>query len=373
MRRIGVYIHEHPQWTDFTWSVDEVNKALIDVAHWQGRLIGRMEGLGFTLQSEALLQTLTLEVIKTSEIEGDVLDREQVRSSIARKLGMDIAGLVPSDRHTDGIVEMMLDATQHYRKSLTQERLFGWHSALFPSGRSGMHRIVVGKWRDNLPDDPMQVVSGAMGKEKVHFEAPASARVPKEMKRFLKWFNETSPEHPILKAAIAHLWLVTIHPFDDGNGRIARAVADMQLTRADGIPRRFYSMSAQIRVMRKSYYAVLERTQKGNSDITEWLMWFMSCLKRALNAADDTLSGVLFKSRFWDFLKGKTLNERQQKVVGLLLDGFDGKLTTSKWAKLTRCSQDTALRDVHDLMRQGVLEKEEGGGRSTGYRLTSVS
>ena len=331
--------------------------------------MGRMERLGFALQSEATLQTLTLDVLKSSEIEGELLDAEQVRSSIARRLGIDIAGMVTADRHVEGVVEMMLDATQHFDQPLTEERLFGWHAALFPTGRSGMHKIVVGAWRDNLPHDPMQIVSGPMGKETVHYEAPAAELLPDEMKKFLQWFNETSTTDIVLKAAIAHFWFVTIHPFDDGNGRIARAVADMQLARADGTAQRFYSMSAQIRKERNAYYGILEKTQRGNLDITEWLEWFLECLSRALNAPEEILSLIFKKASFWKEHEKTIFNQRQVLLLNKLLDKFEGKLTTSKWAKIAKCSHDTALRDINDLIEKKVLIKEEGGGRSSSYIL----
>lgn len=329
-----------------------------------------MEGLGFQLQSEASLKTLTLDVLKSSEIEGELLDAEQVRSSIARRLGIDIAGLVPADRYVEGIVEMMLDATQQYQQLLSEDRLFGWHAALFPTGWSGMHKIVVGAWRDNKKEDPMQVVSGPTGKEKVHYEAPAADVLGTEMNQFINWFNEDNSMDAVIKAAIAHLWFVTIHPFDDGNGRIARAIADMQLARADGTSHRFYSMSAQIRKERKEYYNILEITQKGSLDITRWLAWFLQCLDRAIAATDETLGGVLKKARFWEKHAATTLNERQRIMLNKLLDGFEGKLNTSKWAKITKTSQDTALRDIQDLIEKQILVKEMSGGRNTSYLLT---
>jgi Fic family protein len=332
--------------------------------------MGRMEGLGFKLQAEASLQTLTLDVLKSSEIEGELFDAEQVRSSIARRLGMEVDGLVRADRHVEGFVEMMLDATQHFHKNLSDERLFGWHAALFPTGRAGMQKIVVGAWRDNTKDDPMQVISGAMGKEKVHFEAPEADRLPGEMNQFMHWFNEDSKMDDVIKAAIAHFWFITIHPFDDGNGRIARAIADMQLSRADESSQRFYSMSAQIRKERKDYYNILEATQKGSLDITQWLSWFLHCLHRAINATDETLAVVLFKARFWEKHVHLALNDRQRFMLNKLLDGFDGKLNTSKWAKLTKSSSDTALRDIQDLISKQILKKEPGGSRSTSYAIT---
>lgn len=368
-----MYIYQQKDWPNFTWNKDKLFQILSEISHRQGRIIGRMEGLGFSLKDEAVLQTMTLEILKSNEIEGEFLDADQVRSSIARRLGMDIAGLVPSDRNVEGVVEMMMDATQNFKAPLTKDRLFGWHAALFPTGRSGMLKIVAGAWRKNTPEDPMQVVSGAMGKQKVHFQAPEAKKLPKEMKKFLDWFNTNKELNVFIKAAVAHLWFVTLHPFEDGNGRIARTIADMQLTRADKIPQRFYSMSAQIRLERKQYYDILERTQKHSLDITEWLEWFLACLDRALIAAEEELSGVINKARYWDWLNTKSLNERQKKMINKLLEVFDGKLTTSKWAKIAKCSQDTALRDIQNLMDQGILEKELGGGRSTNYRLKNLN
>jgi Fic family protein len=364
-----MYIYQQSNWPKFDWDHDRLIKPLVDVSHRQGRLLGRMEGLGFGLQAEATLQAMTVEVIKSNEIEGQILDANQVRSSIARRLGMDIAGLVPSDRHVDGLVEMILDATRNFREPLSADRLYGWQSVLFPSGRSGIQKIVIGSWRKNKPDDPMQVVSGAMGKERVHFQAPASEVLDHEMSQFISWFNSSNDLHPILKAAIAHLWFVTIHPFDDGNGRIARTIADMQLTRADATPQRFYSMSAQIRIERNAYYTILEKTQKGSIDITDWLEWFLGCLDRALMAAETITGSVIEKARYWEYLSTKNLNDRQRLMMNRLLDGFVGKLNSSKWAKITKCSQDTALRDIQDLINQNVLVKEQSGGRSTTYTL----
>lgn len=378
MRRLAVifnakdavmkYIHQHKDWPKFTWNNEKLSELLISIRHREGRLFGRMEGLGFGLRSEAVLQTLTLDVIKSNEIEGEHLNPEQVRSSIARRLGMDIAGLVPSDRNVEGVVEMMLDATQNFETKLTKSRLFDWHASLFPTGRSGMHKITIGKWRKG-DKGPMQVVSGAMGKEKVHFEAPEADLLEKEMAKFITWFNGKDKTDPVLKAAIAHLWFVTIHPFDDGNGRIARAIADMQLARADENSQRFYSLSAQIQKERKGYYDILEKTQKGTLNITDWLEWFLNCLGRALEATEETLSVVLQKARFWETHAETLLNERQKLMLNKLLNGFTGKLTTSKWAKIAKCSHDTALRDITDLIEKGILAKEEGGGRSTSYQL----
>ncbi len=370
MRRIksAIYIHERPKWPAFRWDSERLSRPLVEVRHRQGRLIGRMEGLGFQLRSEAVLKSLTEEVLKSSEIEGEKLDRDQVRSSIARRLGIDIGGLTPADRNVEGVVEMMLDATQHYDQPLSADRLFDWHAALFPTGRSGMSKINVGAWRDDKKG-PMQVVSGPIGKERVHYEAPAASRLRGEMKSFLQWLEKENSTDLVLKAGVAHLWFVTIHPFDDGNGRIARAIADMVLARSERSPQRFYSMSAQIRQERKEYYEILESTQKGDLDITNWLEWFFACLGRAFNRAETILAAVLSKARFWERISGMDFNERQRNMINRLLNGFEGKLNSSKWAKLEKCSQDTALRDIEDLINKGVLRKESAGGRSTSYSL----
>ncbi len=365
------YIHEQSDWPDFRWSAEAISARLAAVRHRQGRLIGRMEAMGFDLRAEAVLQTLTEDVLKSSEIEGETLDKGQVRSSIARRLGMDIGALAPVDRDVEGVVEMMLDATQNYQAALTEERLFGWHAALFPTGRSGMTRIAVGAWR-GAGAGPMQVVSGPYGRENVHFEAPDAARLPAEMAAFLAWFGSGSDIDPVLKAAVAHLWFVTIHPFEDGNGRIARAIADMALARSEGSPQRFYSMSAQIRAERKDYYLILERVQKGGLDITAWLEWFLNCLDRAFDGAELILAHVLRKARFWEQVAGQPFGERQRAILNRLLDAFEGKLTSSKWAKLTKVSPDTALRDINDLVMRGILIRDEGGGRSTSYSLASA-
>jgi len=362
------YIHELPNWPKFRWDQNRLADRLAAVRHRQGRLIGRMEALGFPLRSEATLENLTQEVLKSSEIEGEILDREQVRSSIARRLGMDIGGLTAAERHVEGVVEMMLDATEKYSEPLTAERLFGWHAAMFPTGRSGMKRIKVGAWRDDA-SGPMQVVSGPIGRERVHYEAPPAPRLAAEMKAFLDWFNGEAAIDPVLKAAVAHLCFVTIHPFDDGNGRIARTIADMALARSEGTAQRFYSMSAQIRQERNAYYDILESTQKGDLDITSWLEWFLGCLDRAFDGAERTLANVFRKARFWEKHAGAAFNDRQRDMLNRLLNGFEGKLTTSKWAQIEKCSQDTALRDIDDLVARGILRKEPAGGRSTSYSL----
>ena len=369
MRRIKIYIHEQDDWPYFKWDNNKVLLKLGETRNQQGKLLGKMETLGFDLQNEAVLNTLTLDVIKSSEIEGEFLEQEQVRSSIARRLGLDIAGSVYSERNVDGIVEMMLDATQRYSVPLTSDRLFDWHASLFPTGRTHLHKITVADWRK---EGPMQVISGAMGKEKIHYEAPHSERVAKEMDDFLYWFENEEGVDLVLKAAIAHLWFVTIHPFDDGNGRITRAITDMLLARSDKSVQRFYSMSAQIKVERKEYYNILEKIQKGNLDITEWILWFLDCLTNAINATENILSKVLYKAEFWKIHSTTILNERQQKMINKLLDGFNGKLTSSKWGKINKCSQDTALRDIQDLIKKNILQKEASGGRSTNYELTKT-
>lgn len=362
------YIHQLNQWPNFTWNNDEIVNLLSEVRNLQGRLIGKMESLGFDLRNEALLDTFTLDVLKSSEIEGEYLNPEQVRSSIARRLGMEIAGSVESDRNVEGIVEMMLDATQNCFKPMTAERLFNWHAALFPTGRSGMYKIIVADWRRDTTG-PMQVVSGALGKEKVHFEAPDSIRIEKEMNQFLDWLNNNQGIDLVIKASIAHLWFLTIHPFEDGNGRITRALADMLLAQSDKTNQRFYSLSAQIRIESKQYYEILEKTQEGSLDITEWIKWFLNCLINALKSTDIILIRVLFKADFWLKHAQTLLNERQKKLLNKLLDGFEGKLTSSKWAKIAKCSKDTAIRDINDLLDKNILKREAAGGRSTNYEL----
>jgi Fic family protein len=366
------YIYELADWPKFSWSRKRLAELLGAVRHRQGRLLGRMDGLGLKLRTEATLRSLTEEVVKSSEIEGEVLNRDQVRSSLARRLGVNIGGLTPADRNVEGIVEMMLDATEKYDQPLTDERLHGWHAALFPTGRSGLGKITVGAWRTEQAG-PMQVVSGPEGRQRVHFEAPAAPKLDHEMSAFLAWFNEKSGDiDPVLKAGIAHLWFVTVHPFEDGNGRIARAIADLQLARSEKSAQRFYSMSAQIRQERKAYYDILEATQKGDLDITPWLEWFLGCLDRAFEGAETILSSVLSKAKFWELHVGESFNDRQRKVLNRLLDGFEGKLTSSKWAALAKTSQDTASRDIDDLLRRKILAKDAAGGRSTSYSLAPV-
>lgn len=370
---MAIYIHQLKDWANFKWNEQDFISLLSEVRNLQGKLMGKVELLGFELKDEANLETLIQDVIQSSEIEGEILNPALVRSSIATRLGLENSGLEHSDRHIDGVVEMMLDATQNNDKTLSEERLFGWHAALFPTGRSGMYKIEVAKWRS----DDMQVVSGGMGKETVHYEAPKSGVLEQEMKQFIDWFNapfsfgEGLGERldPILKASIAHLWFVTIHPFDDGNGRIARAITDMQLSKADGVNQRFYSMSGQINNEKKSYYNILEQTQKGDLDITEWIIWFLECLKKAIVSSNTIIDKVVQKHQFWMKNASFISNERQQKMLNKLMDNFDGNLTTSKWAKMTKTSQDTALRDITDLVNKGILVKAKSGGRSTHYEL----
>ncbi|HBJ33448.1 MAG TPA: DUF4172 domain-containing protein [Planctomycetaceae bacterium] len=366
------YIHQDPDWPIFHWDASRLSVSLAAVRHRQGRLLGRMQAIGFDLRSEAGLAVMTDDVLKTSAIEGASLDPEQVRSSIARRLGLPTGGLVKAGRDVEGIVEVLLDATQQFTQPLTEERIGAWQAAIFPTGHSGMQRIAVGQWR---PPEAglMEVVSGPMGREKVHFEAPTADRLDGEMRKFIQWFNESARDgeslDPMIRAAIAHFWFVTIHPFEDGNGRIGRALADMALAHADQSADRFYSMSSQIAAERREYYLILEHQQRSDLDITPWLQWFLGCLDRALIRADKTLEVVFYKSRFWNFVNRSPVNPRQQNVINRLLDGFEGKLTTSKYAKLAKCSSDTALRDIQQLLQRGILYQNEAGGRSTSYRL----
>jgi Fic family protein len=371
MHRMKTFIHQKDNWPEFTWNSNNFLSLLSEARNLQGRLIGKMETLGFDLRNEALLDTLTLDVLKSSEIEGEFLNPDQVRSSIARRLGMEIAGAVESDRNVDGVVEMMLDATQNCFTPLSAERLFDWHAALFPTGRSGMYKITVADWRKDTTG-PMQVVSGAMGKENVHFQAPDSELLEEEMSRFIDWFNNSNIDL-VIKASIAHLWFVTIHPFEDGNGRIARALTDILLAQSDKSNQRFYSMSAQIRIERKQYYEILEKTQKGDLDITDWIVWFLNCLINALISTDSILTRVLFKAEFWQKHIDTAINDRQRKLLNKIMDGFEGKLTSSKWAKIAKCSKDSAVRDINDLIEKGILQKEAAGGRSTNYELVVSS
>lgn len=365
--KMATYIHQLKNWANFQWKEQDFISLLSAVRNLQGKLMGKVELLGFKLKDEANLETLIQDVVQSSEIEGEILNPEQVRSSIATRLGLEDSGLQHSDRHVDGVVEMMLDATQNNDKRLSDERLFGWHAALFPTGRSGMYKIEVAKWRSG----DMQVVSGGMGREIVHYEAPKAELLAQEMKQFLDWFNSESNLDPILKASVAHLWFVTLHPFDDGNGRIARAITDMQLSKADGVNQRFYSMSAQIKNERKAYYKILEHTQKNDLDITLWIIWFLECLKNAILSSHTIMDKVVKKHQFWVKNAGLIINERQQKMLHKLMDNFEGNLTTSKWAKITKTSQDSALRDISDLVNKGILIKANSGGRSTHYVLKS--
>ncbi len=362
------YIYQYNNWPNFTWDEKEVQLILGKVRHLQGKIFGQVSALGFSIKEETLLTTLTLDVLKSSEIEGELLNYEQVRSSIARRLGLSYAGMVDPDRNVEGVVEMMLDATQSYDKPLDDERLFGWHAALFPIGRSGMYKIDVGCYRK----EEMQIVSGAMGKEKVHYQAPSPKQVKYEMDRFLEWFNNNTKIDLVIKSAIAHFWFIIIHPFDDGNGRIARAISDLLLARSDDSSQRFYSLSNQLLLERKVYYNILQKDRHKNGEITEWIVWFLNCLYHALKNTEQTIQKVLYKADFWDKHKNTELNSRQRLTLNKLLDGFEGKLKTSKWAKITKCSQDTALRDIKNLIEKGILRQESSGGRSTNYELDDL-
>lgn len=359
------YIHNNENWWQFRYNSQQILNELGKIRAKQGMVLGRMLSLGFDSQDEAILSNISLELVRSSEIEGKELNLEEVRSSIARRLGIDTAGLVPASRYIDGVVEMQLDATQNYSKTLSHDRLFGWHNVLFPTGMSGLYRIEVGKYRLG----EMQVVSGAMGREKVHYQAPSATRVHEEMERFIDWVNNHNDIDAVLKAGIAHLWFVSIHPFDDGNGRIARALTDMLLARSENSGKRFYSVSAEIKVLQRKYYEVLERTQHGNGDITEWLLWFLHCFEQALDATEATLSSVMRKAEFWERNRDISFNERQRKLLNMQFDGFFGKLTSSKWAKIAKCSADTALNDINDLIAKGILKKTNEGGRNTNYTL----
>jgi Fic family protein len=365
---MGYYIYQKEHWPNFTWNYDALVNLLSEARNLQGRLFGKMESLGFDFRDEAMLETLTLDVLKSAEIEGELLNPEHVRSSIAHRLGMEYAGTSMSDRNVDGMVDMMIDATQNCFTPLTADRLFDWHGALFPAGRSGIFKITVADWRKDTTGQ-MQVVSGAAGREKVHFQAPDAALIDMEMNRFLTWFNQENKIDLVIKSAIAHLWFVTIHPFQDGNGRITRALTDMLLAQSDKSNQRFYSMSAQIRVERKEYYEMLEKNQKGDLDITEWIQWFLRCLINALQATNKVLMRVLVKADFWNKYSKTIINERQKNVLNKILDGFEGNLTSMKWAKIAKCSKDTAIRDINDLISKDVLQKEAAGGRSTKYEL----
>lgn len=367
---VNKYLYNDPDWPIFKWNSDKLLSLLSHVRNLQGQLIGKMATLGFDVRNAANLETLTTEIVKSTEIEGEIINRDQVRSSVAKRLGLDFDGPGNSDRAIDGFADLMVDATRNFDKELTEERLFAWHSALFPTGKSGMYSIIAGNWRHDSTG-PMQVVSGAVGKSKVHYEAPAAVRLENEMRLFLVWFNLEKDIDPVLKSAIAHLWFLTTHPFEDGNGRISRAISDMLLARSDEQPFRFYSMSAQIRKERNAYYDILEKTQKGDLDITNWIEWFLNCLLRAIESAEILFEKVIRRHGFWSKHAELTLNDRQKKILNLLLDDFEGVLNTTKWAKLAKCSQDTALRDVQDLIEKGIFGKSKSGGRSTNYELQS--
>ena len=367
-----MYIHQSKNWPNFKWDNDTLLPYVSMVRNLQGRVIGRRESIGFELREEDVLETLTEDIVKSSEIEGELLNPEEVRSAVAKRLGMDISGLPDASRDVEGVVDMILDATQKYEDPLTKDRMCGWHAALFPTGRSGMYKITVGDWRGD-EKGPMQVVSGPIGREKVHYTAPEAPRLEEEMNRFMEWFNTDKSMEPVMKSAVAHLWFVSIHPFDDGNGRIARAIADTQLARADRTKQRFYSMSAQLMKSRKEYYDVLESTQKGSMDISQWLVWYFERLTEALEACNETLSKILIKAKFWELHNTTQLNERQVEMINKLQGNFFGKLHSSKWAKMTKVHRDTARRDIQDLIEKGVLSDSGEGGRSTNYILNLPS
>jgi len=364
---VAKYIYEHKNWTDFTWQEKSINVVFGEVRLMQGKIIGQMNALGFSAKEEATLTALTLDIVKSSEIEGELLNFEQVRSSIARKLGINTAGLVKSSRHLDGVVSMMLDATQRFELPLTEKRIFGWHAALFPTGFSGLYKIEVGQYRTG----EMQIVSGAIGKEKIHYEAVKPEFVKPEMDKFLDWFNNDNSLDLVIKAAIAHFWFIIIHPFDDGNGRIGRALTDMLLARAEGSGERFYSMSSQILEERKKYYEVLQKVQHSSNDITEWLSWFLHCLKNAMSATENTMQKIMLKAEFWKLHEATAINERQRKILNILFDNFEGKLQTSKWAKINKISTETALRDIKDLIDKRILRQTNEGGRNANYELVN--
>ncbi|CAM2174070.1 Fic family protein [Paraburkholderia sacchari] len=365
------YIWQANDWPVWRYDLAKLAEPLAAASRVEGLLAGRLADVGMALRDQASLAALTEDVVKTSEIEGEQLNVASVRSSIARRLGVDIGALAPVDRHVEGVVEMVLDATANSQSPVTKERLFGWHAALFPTGYAGLSPISVGAWRDDA-SGPMQVVSGPIGRQRVHFEAPPAERLEAETSRFLDWLNGPANDPPLIRAALGHLWFVTLHPFDDGNGRVARAIGDLLLARADGSPQRFYSLSAQIQRERKAYYDILERTQKRSMDVTEWLAWFLDALRRAIDQAQFTLDTVLAKANFWRHWATTPFNERQVKLLNKLLDGFDGKLTSGKWAAIAKCSSDTALRDINDLVARGVLRRADGGGRSTSYELNAL-
>ncbi|WP_410875069.1 Fic family protein [Nocardia sp. A7] len=365
------YIWEAAEWPHFTFDAALLAKPTAAVALAQGRLHGRLAHADDAAQERAGLEALTSDVVKSSAIEGELLDAASVRSSIARRLGVDIGATTPSDRRVDGVVDMILDATRHHDHPVTAERLFGWHAGLFPTGYSGISRIRVGGWRTD-ETGPMEVISGPYGRQQVHFETPPAARLDDDMRHFLHWLDAETPEPAVLKAGLAHLWFVTIHPFDDGNGRIARAIGDLALARSEHSPLRFYSLSAQIQRDRKNYYAVLESTQRGDLDVTLWLLWFLDALHQSIDNADNTIDAALAKSRFWRTWHGTPMNPRQIDMLNRILDGFNGKLTTRKWSTITKTSQASALRDINELLDLGVLRRSDSSGRSTSYELTDA-
>ncbi|NHM14945.1 Fic family protein [Xiamenia xianingshaonis] len=362
-----MYLHEHDNWTRFTWDDRAVAPLLSGVRFLQGRLLGRVSGLGFSLDAAIELDAVSGEVVASSRIEGVNLDAAKVRSSVARRLDLGSDGVPRDTRSVDGAVSILVDATQNCRDPLTFDRLASWHGALFPEGRSGLRKISVARYRTG----PICVASGPIGRERIHFQAPDPSLVPGLMDEFLQWIDSDGCEG-LISAAIAHLWFLTIHPFDDGNGRIARTITEMLLARSDGSPRRFYSMARHILDHRSEYYERLERSQKASPDVTEWVLWFLGALKESLVSSDERIGAVLRRDGWWRSVDGIELNDRQRRMLQRLLDGFEGKLTTSKWAKMCKVSQDSALRDINDLIEKGVLVRDAAaGGRSTSYLLAA--
>jgi Fic family protein len=366
-----MYIWQRPNWPDFRWGSAALLEPLAVARLKQGQLLGKMEHLGFGLKLEAELAALTEDVIKSSEIEGEILDRNSVRSSLARRLGVPDAGIAPTDRRVEGVVEMMLDATQNYVRPLTPQRLFGWQAALFPTGFSGLRPILTGAWRTDA-EGPMQVVSGPIGRDRVHYEAPPASKIEEEMEGFLAWFNGKPTAEGLLRAGLAHLWFVTIHPFEDGNGRIARAIADQALAQSENVGQRFYSVSSQIRAERNHYYDSLERTQRGDVDVTDWLLWFLGCFSRAIDGAQTIMASVLQRAEFWQRHADEKFVDRQREILNRYMQGFEGKLTAKKWATMTKVSIPTAQRDISDLVERGVLRRNPGGSKNTSYDLAEL-
>lgn len=360
-----MYIHQTADWPHFIWDKEKIEAELIKVNKAAGFLEGRLSAIGFDVRQLAAVEALTHDIVASYEIENMVLDSGQVRSSVARRMGVRITGETEPSHYVEGVVEMMLDAVDNYRSPLTDERLFGWHNCLFPTGRSGMEVINVGRYRT----DAMNVESGAMGREKIHYHAPEPEMVPVEMERFLAWFNSDDTPEDYVKSAVAHFWFVSIHPFDDGNGRIGRAIADMALSQADNSTMRYFSISRQINKEKREYNNMLEHCQKGSCDITAWIHWYLGCMLRAISGAEDMLSSILDKAIFWQNHSQTTMNDRQKNALNIWLDGYEGKLTVKNWAKKANTSVDTAARDVKDLVDKGLLVPKSGKHRNVPYGI----